>query len=167
MPTATYESIATQTLGSAAASVTFSSISNTYTDLVLVMNPSMSASTNQPVITLNSDTGTNYSTTSLRGDGSSAASSRHTSIAGWYPVPGPGVGTNGNPEPWIVQIMNYSNTTTYKTALSRFNNAISYVTANVHLWRNTAAISTITITMESSANFNTGSTFTLYGIKAA
>jgi hypothetical protein len=162
----TYEPIATQTLGSSAVSVTFSSIASTYTDLVLICNPSMSASTNQPVITLNSDTGTSYSTTSLRGDGSSAASSRHTNIAGWYPVPGPGVGTNGNPEPWIVQIMNYSNTTTFKTALSRFNNPISYVTTNVHLWRNTAAVSTVAITME-AGTFNTGSTFTLYGIKAA
>jgi hypothetical protein len=162
----TYEPIATQTLGSSAVSVTFSSIASTYTDLVLICNPSMSASTNQPVITLNSDTGTNYSTTSLRGDGSSAASSRHTSIAGWYPVPGPGVGTNGNPEPWIIQIINYSNTTTFKTALSRFNNPISYVTGNVHLWRNTATVSTVAITME-AGTFNTGSIFTLYGIKAA
>jgi hypothetical protein len=162
----TYEEITNQTLTSAAASVTFSSISTSYTDLVLICNPSMSTSTNQPIITLNYDTGTNYSTTSLRGDGSSAASSRHTNIAGWYPVPGPGVGTNGNPEPWIVQFMNYKNATTNKTALSRFNNASSIVSANVHLWRNTSIISTITITME-SGNFNAGSTFALYGIAAA
>lgn len=166
----TYEPIATNTLGSAAASVTFSSIPSTYTDLVFIVNTTNSASTNQPYIQFNSDTSgssTNYSTTSLRGDGSSAASGRHSNFFAWYPVPGPGVGTNGNFEPWIINIMNYSNTTTNKTAISRFNNAISYVTANVHLWRNTAAISTITITMESSATFNTGSTFTLYGIKAA
>ena len=165
----TYESIATQTLGSAAASVTFSSIPSTYTDLVLIINTSNSVSTNQPYIQFNADTSgssTNYSTTSLRGDGSSAASGRHTNQFAWFPVPGPGVGTNGNFEPWLVNIMNYSNTTTFKTGLSRFNNAASIVSANAHLWRSTAAISTITITME-SGNFNTSSTFSLYGIKNA
>lgn len=164
----TYEAIASTTVGTAQSSVTLNSFSG-YTDLVLVATTLNSVSTNQPYIQLNSDTSgssTNYSTTSLRGDGSSAASGRHTNQFAWFPVPGPGVGTNGNPEPWIVQIMNYANTTTYKTALSRFNNASSVLAADVHLWRSTAAITSITITME-LGNFNSGSTFTLYGIKAA
>ena len=165
----TYVALATQTLGSPAASVTFSSIPQGYTDLVIVGNFLPSVSTNQPYIQFNADTGTgttNYSTTSLRGDGSSAASGRHTNNFGWYPVPGPGIGTNGNPEPWLINVMNYSNTTTYKTGLSRFNNSQSIVSANAHLWRSTAAISTVTITME-TGNFNTGSTFTIYGIANA
>lgn len=169
MPTSTYEPIVTYTAPSAQSSVTFNPISSAYTDLVLVVNSSNSVSTNQPYIQINSDTSgssTNYSTTSMRGDGSSAASGRHSNNFGWFPVPGPGVGNNGNFNPWIVHIMNYANTTTYKSALSRFNNASSILSANAHLWRSTAAISSITVVME-SGNFLTGSTFTLYGIKAA
>lgn len=169
----TYEPIATNTIaGSSTTSVTFSSIPGTYTDLRLIINSQNANNTNQPFIQFNADTGTsttNYSTTSLRGDGSSAASGRHTNIYGWYPVPGPGVGTTGNFQPWLVDIMNYANTTTFKTGLSRFNNATSILSANVHLWRATiAAITSITITAESGAGvLVAGSTFTLYGIKAA
>jgi hypothetical protein len=159
--------------GSSTATVTFdlTTVTGNYTDLRLVINSQNANSTYQPYIQFNSDTSgssTNYSTTSLRGDGSSAASGRHTSNFGWYPVPGPGVGTTGNFEPWLIDIMNYSNTTTYKTGLSRFNNSASIVAANVHLWRSTAAITSISITAESgSGNFVAGSTFTLYGIANA
>ena len=70
----TYTPIARQTLGSAAASVTFSSIPQGYTDLVLVMN--LGAATSDYVqIVLNSDTAnTLYSGTYLLGNGSSASS---------------------------------------------------------------------------------------------
>jgi hypothetical protein len=166
----TYTELLKTTVGTATSSVTLdlTGISG-YTDLVIVASILPSVSTNQPYIQFNADTGTgttNYSTTSLRGDGSSAASGRHTNQFGWFPVPGPGIGTNGNPEPWLINIMNYANTTTFKSGLSRFNNAASIVSANAHLWRSTAAITSITITME-SGNFNTNSTFSLYGIANA
>jgi hypothetical protein len=65
--------------------------------------------------------------------------------------------------------MNYSNTTTYKTALNRSNQAAGGVDATVGLWRSTAAIDTIRFyaNTNGSQNFLTGSTFTLYGIAAA
>jgi hypothetical protein len=171
MATNTYVALDKVTVsGTSTTSVTISGISGAYTDLRLVINSQNQNSTNQPYIQFNADTSTgstNYSTTSLRGDGSSAASGRHTNQNGWYPVPGPGVGTTGNFEPWLVDIMNYSNTTTYKSGLSRFNNASSIVSANVHLWRSTAAITSITITAESGAGYLVpGSTFTIYGIKS-
>ena len=175
MATNTYVALDKITVsGTSTTSVTInmgSTISQTYTDLRLVINSQNQNSTNQPYIQFNADTSTgstNYSTTSMRGDGSSAASSRHTNQNGWYPVPGPGVGTTGNFQPWLVDIMNYSNTTTYKSGVSRFNNSASIVAANAHLWRSTAAITSITITAESGAGYLVpGSTFTLYGIAAA
>ena len=65
--------------------------------------------------------------------------------------------------------MNYSNTTTNKTVLARGNRASSGVVAQVGMWGNTSAITSITIDNvdSASANFVAGSTFTLYGIKAA
>jgi hypothetical protein len=69
----------------------------------------------------------------------------------------------------IVQIQNYSNTTTYKTALSRYGSGgtSSATLAGVGLWRNTNAITSITIGITDGFDFLSGAMFTLYGIKAA
>jgi hypothetical protein len=167
----TYVELKKETVvGTSTTSVTLTGFSDTYTDLRLVIQSQNQNNTNQPYIQFNADTGTgttNYSTTSLAGNGTNGTSARHTSNIGWYPVPGPGVGTTGNFQPWAVDIMNYSNTTTWKSGLSRFNNASSILSANVHLWRSTAAINSITITAEAGAGYIVpGSTFSLYGIKA-
>jgi hypothetical protein len=154
----TYEPIATTTLGSAAASYTFSSIPATYTDLVLIIQATtITANYN---LRLNGDTGSNYSDTSLWGNGSSAASyrsSNNTVIGLTYTSSGAPISR--------IQIQNYSNTTTYKTVLTRQDDSVNAAGGNVGLWRNTAAINSITIV--STGNLPTGSTFTLYGIKAA
>jgi hypothetical protein len=61
--------------------------------------------------------------------------------------------------------MNYSNTSTFKSSLSRVDYAIGFTAPATQLWRNTAAITSIALSVGSS--FSTGSIFTLYGIKAA
>ena len=67
----------------------------------------------------------------------------------------------------MVSINNYSNATTYKTVLWR-DNSNTYVAAQAGLWRSTSAITSITLSTNSSAtNFASGSTFSLYGILAA
>lgn len=161
---ATYTPIATTTLGSAAASYTFSSIPSTYTDLVLIIGGS-NVSGDQGIVTQvgngSIDTGSNYSTTYLLGNGSSASSGRAANdtsiIAGRM---------DANPSTSIIHYMNYSNTTTYKTVLGRGNDG-SYVIQHVGLWRNTAAINTIKVYNLSSVNFAAGTVITLYGIAAA
>jgi len=164
----TYEPIATTTLSTTQTTITFSSIAGTYTDIVFVASLKMANNTYQPILRFNSDTGNNYSSTTVYGDGTSAGSARHTSQNGIYANPGAGIGTAGNFNPWIINIQNYSNATTYKTTIARFNNSLSVVNAGVGLWRNTAAITTVTLTAESgSGDFQSGSTFTLYGIKSA
>lgn len=163
----TYVAIAEQTLGSAAASVTFSSISGAYTDLVIVVNGAFSAAETIGV-QFNTDTTSNYSSTILAGNGSSASSGRNTSQTGLT------VGTNGYYTTSlisnsIIQVMNYANATTYKTVLSRSNNASIGIDAIVGLWRKAPeAINSIKLYgFYSAATFSTGSTFTLYGIAAA
>jgi hypothetical protein len=158
MPT-TYDPIATTTLGSAAASVTFSSITGTYTDLVLISDAILVSGTGAARFRFNSDTGTNYSNTYVYGDGSTAASGRSTSQTSLdYTFLGTSRSTT------VTSIQNYSNATTNKTLISRGNGG-AIVIAYIGLWRNTGAITSIEII--GSVNFNTGSTFTLYGIKAA
>jgi hypothetical protein len=153
----TYEPIATTTLGSAAASYTFSSIPSTYTDLVLIVNPN--SSVDNMNLRFNGDTGSNYSRTVLFGSGSSAISSRvsgtvmnQTISSGW--------------EIMRINIMNYANTTTYKTAISRLDDAANYVGTSVGLWRSTAAINSVTI-LAGTGNIPSGAVLTLYGIAAA
>ena len=161
---ATYEPIATTTLGSAANQVTFSSIPATYTDLILVMNGQIASGGNDNILyQYNGDTATNYSGTSLYGTGSAAASDRASNSAN-YIAGRVGSAVNSTS---IFQVQNYSNTTTYKTSLTRANVSDALVMAFVSMWRSTAAINSIKVYTSSAVNFNTGSTFTLYGIKAA
>jgi hypothetical protein len=161
----TYTPIATTTLGSTTTSYTFTSIPSTYTDLILIITGNANAGTN-PVIQFNSDTGSNYSTTYLTGNGSAASSSRQTSATSILPDYN-GYMTSTSNAIIISQIMNYSNTTTYKTVLNRGNAAATGTDATVGLWRNTSAINSITILTGSSNTFSVGNTFTLYGIAAA
>ena len=161
----TYVAIATNTLGSATASVTFSSIPATYTDLVLVVN-AIAATTTDGSITLrfNSDSSSNYSYTRILGLGSGTPiSSRGTSTTLIFA----GIISNSVLGTTLIQLNNYANTTTYKNTLARSGKADSYVSADVGLWRSTAAITSIVLAINDNNNFATGSTFTLYGILAA
>jgi hypothetical protein len=163
---ATYEPIATTTASGSTATITFNSISGSYTDLVLVVSAKLASGVQDLRIRFNSDSGTNYSYTYLSGDGSSTYSARATTqtyITG--DVYGYLNSTNNNIS--IHNIMNYSNTTTNKTMISRSNNSATGVDAIVGLWRSTAAITSIEISNTGSTNFANTSTFTLYGVKAA
>ncbi len=164
---ATYEPIATTTLGSATTTVTFSSISGSYTDLVLVTN-TIATSAADFYIRFNNDTTSTYSITVLSGTGTSAVSNRSSGTFMYLNYNGQ-IQTSMNSNS-ITNIMNYANSTTYKTVLDRFNVASGGTNlgteAIVGLWRSTSAITRIDIS-SAGANFNTGSTFTLYGISAA
>ncbi len=163
MPAAnTYTQIASTTLGSAAASVTFSSIAATYTDLVLVFNGTNSINGSLR-FQLNGDTATNYSQTFVYGDGTSAVSGKNTSQTSGLT----GSITAGTNATHIISFQNYSNTTTNKTILARANDTQSIVIATVNLWRSTAAINSIVVQLTGGGNFTAGSTFNLYGITAA
>jgi hypothetical protein len=159
MPT-TYEPISTTTLASGTATVTLSAIPQTYTDLVLVVQGTSTVV--EPILMqFNGDTGSNFSWTQLGADSGGTFSSRgssQTSIRIGF--------SNTAQGNQIVQIMNYSNATTYKTNLSRSNIADVGVRAIAGLWRNTNAITSITV-IQNAGSFSAGCTFTLYGIKAA
>lgn len=163
---ATYEPIATTTLSATAATVTFNSITGTYTDLILIAQVKTSAAA-QLCIKFNNTT-TPYSTRYLNGNGSAASSGSTTSGSynymqlGYLDYSDTTFSYNG-----IAHIMNYANTTTNKTVLHRGNNAGTGVGATVGLWGNTSAITRIDLIPATASYFDIGSTFTLYGIKAA
>lgn len=166
MPTPTYEKIEAKTLGTATSSVTFTSIPSTYTDLVMIINGSIASGNPSIWIRMNSDSGSNYSFTRVTGNGSAAASSRESTQTKGFIASAFGMTTTYETN-IIMQVMNYSNATTYKTTLSRANTPSLGTEASVNLWRSTSAINAIEILNSSATNFTVGSTFTLYGIKAA
>jgi hypothetical protein len=159
----TYEPISTTTLGTTAASVTFSSIPATYTDLVVVVVGSITSGNENFLVQFNSDTASNYSDTSIGGNGTTAISNRETSNTAIRCNSYGSITTNLSQ--YNISIMNYANTTTYKTTLSRGNNTGTGTSANVGLWRSTAAINAVKL-LPSASTFTSGSTFTLYGIKS-
>ena len=160
----TYIPIATITASGSTTSVTFSSIPQTYTDLVIA-GAFYETSSSNTSLQFNGDTGSNYSSTSLLGNGSTASSARVSNFAEmFWDRQGNATGYGAG----IANIMNYSNTTTYKTVLLRYGYPSTWTEADVGLWRNTSAITSITILVGGGgANLASSSTFTLYGIAAA
>ena len=167
----TYVALRTETVAASTASVTLdlTGISG-YTDLVLVANVKLTSSLAYMMGTYNGDVGTNYSQTSLSGNGASAASSRNNATTVNYLTQYQNINT-ASFTTFILQFMNYSNTTTYKTVITRSGNGTNASTndtteAVVGTWRSNAAINSLKFTF-SASTIVAGSTMTLYGILAA
>jgi hypothetical protein len=158
----TYVALATQTLGSTASSVTFSSIPNIYTDLVLIASIKYVSVGGFSKLTFNGDTATNYSNTIVYGNGSAALSARTSNDV----FIGTSYDANTEISTDTFHIQNYSNTTTFKTVLNRHSAAGTRAEALVGLWRKTPeTINSLTLT--GGNNYAAGSTFSLYGIAAS
>jgi hypothetical protein len=161
----TYTPIATFTATGSIANYTFSSIPGTYTDLRLVCSAFNSAGPDDLRLRFNSDTGTNYSATLLRGSGSATVNAKDNN-ATYMPWLGYISTGSGDVSTTLVDINSYSNTSVNKTLISRGNLASGFVNITAGMWRSTAAITSITL-IGGGANITVNSTFTLYGIKAA
>ena len=163
-----YESIATVTVGSGgSATVSFTSIPSTYTHLQIRSFARIPTS-NNGLLTFNSDTGANYATHLLYGDGASAAAlsfindnyiygSRVSTATSTY-----GAG--------VIDILDYANTNKFKTVrllTGNDNNGSGLIALNSGLWRSTSAITSITYTAQSGGTFAQYTQFALYGIKGA
>jgi hypothetical protein len=161
--TSSYESIATVLVGSGgSSSISFTSIPSTFKHLQIRATEGYVTASFNPKITLNSDTGSNYSWHYLLGNGSAASASGASSQAFMY--------LNSNtafptPTVHVVDILDYQNTNKNKTmrALDGFDaNGSGYAVLWSGAWYNTAAVSTITIANGTFAQY---SSFALYGIR--
>ena len=153
--------IATTTLGSAASTITFSSIPATYTDLRLTLTGT-STSVSTFLLRYNSDTATNYSFTSIYGNGSSAASEAPTNLTAVQMS----IEFDATLTTFAAfDVFSYAGNTNKTTLIecSRDRNGSGFVLREVALWRNTSAINRIDITTNSST-WKIGTTATLYGI---
>jgi hypothetical protein len=168
----TYTPIYAQTLSATTASITFSNIPTTFTDLILIVNAASETTHAFLNMQFNGDTGSNYSYTELLGNGTNATSTRYSNSTQVFnanvAMQQTTISFNG-----IYQIMNYSNATTNKSGLARLNCINSDYNGSIAIagtWRNTSPITSIKVFPSRGGtpyNFSVGSTFTLYGIKAA
>jgi hypothetical protein len=166
--TITYDAIATTTLSSAAATITLSSIPATYTDLRVVFYGVEAENTSiSKRIRFNSDTATNYSVVKLGGQGTSVYSVRQNDEIG-IRFASDQIGDGTLPTFTTFDIFSYAGSTQKTTLIATTSdqNGSGYVQRSVGLWRNTAAITSITFFFANASTWATGSTVTIYGIKA-
>jgi hypothetical protein len=160
----TYTPIATQTTtAGSTSSVIFSSISNTYTDLVIAYG-AIGVSDTQVRLRFNGDSSSIYSYTTMSGNGAITESFRQANGSSMTTDYYFSVTTNGGTT--LINIMNYANTSMFKTAVMRTNNSAYAAMANVGLWSSTSAINQIEL-LCTTGSFAANSIISLYGIKAA
>lgn len=169
-----YESIATGT-GTGAQTVTLSSIPSTFKHLQIRMisrSTSASGGTSAFTLRMNGDTGTNYASHYMFGNGSATSAGGVASAAnidmGYIINNGAGASCY---TATIVDILDYASTTNYKTVRvfngSDDNSGTTSFRVRIGsgLWMSTSAINSLAFTL--SNNWDTNSTFALYGIKEA
>lgn len=171
----TYTLISSNTLGSDSASVTFNSIPSTYTDLNIRISARTNRSSGVPsgdqiIVRYNSDSATNYSLVSLRGNGVSGTSSEAgggNDSSSFYYVAASGNTTNTFTSGEIY-IPNYTSTASKQVMFNAFdetNGTSVYMVQSAQLYRGTSAISSIVFTPKFGTAILAGSSFYLYGIK--
>lgn len=166
MPT-TYEAIATVTVGSGgAASMAFTSIPGTYTDLLIKYSSRNGAAAVQNMaITLNSST-SSFTYRSLYGGGSVApgSGSGSTNLVGLAQASNYTANTFDNGEIYIPNYAGSTNKSISADSVTETNASESYQQFFATLWSNTAAITSVSLA-PTSGSFVQYSTATLYGIK--
>jgi hypothetical protein len=143
-------------LQEASSTVTFSGIPDTYRDLTLVISGQTAAS-GRPVIRLNGDTGSNYSSV-MAADGPYG-----TTTSGTYLDPIPGFSVTGNfSSTW--ELIDSGASDKHTTVLVRLN---QHAGAHLHMtagrWANTNAVSSITVLSNTGINYSAGTVFALFG----
>jgi hypothetical protein len=165
-----YESIASATGTGSSGTITFSSIPSTYSHLQIRCTSQLSSTSNYAIFRPNNDSSTaNYTFHSQYGDGATVTADGYiTGLDGAYSVNGTSSTQNASTVGvGIVNIHDYTSTTKYKTFSSIAgydNNGSGIIFLISSLWKNTSAISSLTIVAQ-GGNFTTGTTFALYGIK--
>ena len=164
--------IASTTVESPVASVSFSSIPQGYTDLQLVVSSrnNTAGAVSDMYMTFNGSGGTAYSERMLFGNGSATFSESFSSQA-YFPRAGYSTGTaftTGAFSSSHYYIPNYTGSTNKSMSIdttTEDNGTGSYIAMMACLWANTSAITSMTLTPYGGVGgFSTNSTFTLYGV---
>lgn len=171
-PEGAYDSLATVTLSATTATVTFSGIPSTYKHLQLrIMGRSTrtSSTSNAMTYTFNgSATGYGYTHRLYgQGSGSGAADAPLGSTYSFGPSIATDASTSGIMGVAVMDVLDYANTAKYKTTRilgGHDNNGSGEIFLTSGLWQNTAAITSISLSID-SFSWTANSTFALYGVK--
>jgi hypothetical protein len=165
MATSTYIPLAEVTLAVAASEVSFGSISQDYSDLVLICEARNTQAENSYLtLNFNGDTGTNYPLVNMEGDGSSAQSRTGNGPYLYVNLDTEFSSSATRPGLSQISIFDYSATNKHKSILIRNAVAEKGTEAIAARWASTSAITTILISMFNAGSFAAGSTFKLFGI---
>lgn len=168
-PVGAYDSLATVTLSTSTASITFAGIPAGYKHLEIRGIGQINTGTEYALLRFNSDSGANYSIHYLNGNGSAASAGAATSTNQAAMFYGMGMPSTANTfGVGICSILDYADTNKYKTvrSLDGFDaNGSGGVELCSSSWRSTSAITSITLTPNSSKTFNQYSQFALYGVR--
>lgn len=160
--------LANKTLTSTAGSISLTSISGLYRDLIVVLNLATTSSIGQVTWTINGDTGLNYETMIIEGYGTSTTPVSRGSANGWgFHAADVNAYLTTNPSTIIIHFMDYAATDKQKSVLSRFSSPTgtnSGVGSAVHRWASTSAITSIAFDFGST--IAVGSSIALYGVSA-
>ncbi len=160
--------LATTTLASASATVTFSSISGSFRDLILIASGrSDRAGTNDIYKILFNSSTTGYSRVVAYGTGSTASSYSDATLSELRPYALTGASASSGINGFLkMQIMDYTATDKHKTVLNNEDATGAELSMSAYRWANTAAITSISIAPLLGTNLVAGSTFSLYGVSA-
>lgn len=159
--------IETVVLGSAAASITFSSIPADYTDLVLVHSIRTTAGVtgDQMLLTINSSTA-NFTGRALFGNGSTATSESAGRQAGETPGNNATASTFGNATLYFPNYTSSANKSFSVDSTMENNATFSLQKIYAGLWSDSSAITSLQLTSANSGNLAANSSASLYGILA-
>jgi hypothetical protein len=175
-PDGAYDSLATVTLSATTSTITFAGIPNTYKHLqvrVFARSNRATFPVDDPILRFNGDTGNNYTTHAIYGDGATAtayASAPRTNIIGVGSLASSaGSGWSAG----VLDILDYANTSKNKTVrwlqgydtngtVSGYGGFVDLISGS---WMNTAAINSITLEVDGARSYTQYSQFALYGVK--
>jgi len=164
----TYTKIASVSVGSGgAATIDFSSIPTTYTDLLIKVSSRTSATgvAENLLVKFNNSSAT-FSNKTLRGSGSAAVSYSFTTngFGGFLNAATSTSSTFGNTEIYIPNYAGSTNKSFSSDSVTENNATEAYALLAAGLWSTTTAINQITLYSDSSGTIQQYSTATLYGI---
>ena len=165
----TFELIASTTLGSAAASIDFTSIPSTYTDLCIKLSVRCSDGANDRQMFMQyNGSASSKSSRVLRGSGSAASSYTSTDMeTGRVDGSGSTSNTFSNIEVYIPNYAGSNNKSASSDGVTENNATGAFAELAALLWSDSAAINRVTFTVDGGSNFVTNSTAYLYGVKNA
>jgi len=171
-PTGSMYHIASTTLSSSALTVTFSSIPADYTHLQVrwIGRGTFSDPSAGQKVNFNSDTGANYTGHLLRGDGATvyADDGASATSAAFFGRVAAATSTAGMFGGFVMDILDYANTNKYKTLRclgGSDRNGSGEIRFNSDAWMSTTAITSMTFQITDGGNYDTYSSFSLYGVK--